>query len=125
MAKILLIEDEEHIRAAISEELLDSGFDVSEAASGAEGLQAILNLRPDLVVCDWLMPGMTGGELLKTLRADHGNFDELPFVFLSAHADQVHKAEGLELGADAYLTKPIDFDLLLETVDTLISKEAA
>jgi DNA-binding response OmpR family regulator len=76
----------------------------------------IVNNRPDLIVSDISMPGMNGYVLLKTLRQKHPEFAETPFIFLSALADRDHLIDGLELGADNYLTKPIDYDLLIARV---------
>ena len=116
-AKLLCVEDEPDIREVIVEELLDSGFEVIEATNGVEGLKAILEQRPDLVVCDCLMPAMSGIELLQTLRQEHPEKAELPFIFLSAHANESDVERGMRSGAQHYLTKPIDLDLLIETVN--------
>ena len=116
-ATLLCVEDEPDIREAIAEELIDSGFQVIEAGNGALGLQAILDHRPDLVVCDCLMPMMSGIELLQTLRRDHPDYDDVPFIFLSAHANESDVERGKQTGAEHYLTKPIDLDLLVETVN--------
>lgn len=120
MARVLLIEDDDGIRDLLTEELSDAGHDVIEAETGEKGLSAILDAPPDLVISDWLMPDMSGGELLQTLKSDHPQLSGMPFVLVSAFADKAHHEEGLELGADAYLTKPVDFELLLETVDKLL-----
>jgi len=116
-ATLLCVEDEPDIREAIVEELVDCGFQVIEASNGALGLQAVLDQRPDLVVCDCLMPVMSGIELLQTLRRDHPDYDDVPFIFLSAHASESDVELGKETGAEHYLTKPIDLDLLVETVN--------
>ncbi len=116
MAIVLCIEDEAHLREIIVEELEDEGYDVLEANNGREGLDMILRHRPDMVVSDITMPQMNGHELLLELRENHPKFAELPFIFLSALADKSQVIEGLELGADDYLTKPIDYDMLLVKV---------
>ncbi len=116
MATVLCIEDEAPLREIIVEELEDEGYDVLEANDGREGLDMILRHRPDMVVSDITMPRMNGHELLLELRQNHPRYAELPFVFLSALADKSQIIEGLELGADDYLTKPIDYDMLLVKV---------
>ncbi len=116
MAIVLCIEDETHLREIIVEELEDEGYDVLEANNGREGLDMILHHHPDMVVSDITMPLMNGHELLLELRENHPKFAELPFIFLSALADKSQVIEGLELGADDYLTKPIDYDMLLVKV---------
>ena len=113
MTTILCIEDEVVLREDIAEELEDAGYDVHQAGDGNEGLEMILKLEPDLVICDITMPHMNGHELVKTLRENHPQCADTPFIFLSALADRHDILEGLNLGADDYLTKPIDFDLLL------------
>ena len=123
MAKILCVEDESTIRMLISEALSDVGHEVFEAADGAAGLEQILRHAPDLVICDSLMPEKTGFELFQEIRDRYPQHREVPFVFLSAHADQTNIDEGLSLGAAAYLTKPIDLDLLIETMDRALQSQ--
>jgi len=111
-ATILVIDDESLLREDIVEELEDDGYRVFQASDGHEGLKQILQHHPDLVVCDITMPRKNGYELLKEVRNEHGISAEMPFIFLSALADKEHVLAGLKLGADNYLTKPVDFDVL-------------
>lgn len=120
MTKIVCVEDEEMIRALIVDELEDAGYQVVQAADGAEGLNVILNEQPDLVLSDWLMPQMSGPDLLSALRQDHPDCAALPFVFVSAYSDDQSCNEGVRLGASAYIPKPVKFDFLLDTVARLI-----
>jgi DNA-binding NarL/FixJ family response regulator len=115
--KILCIEDDRETAALIAEELLDRGYDVTVAHDGREGLAAILRLMPDLVLSDISMPAMSGFELLERLTALAPRFSYVPFVFLTALTDRENELKGRQLGADDYVTKPIDFDLL----DTIIA----
>lgn len=124
MAKILCLEDEADIRSDVVEELEDAGHQVLAVANGREGLQEIPGFQPDLIVSDCLMPKMTGLEFFQALRRDLPEFTDTPFMFLSAHADKSQMEKGLQLGADAYLTKPIDFDRLLAMVNSLLSRTA-
>jgi DNA-binding response OmpR family regulator len=110
--RILCIEDDRETAALIAEELSDRGFGVSIAYSGEEGLAAILRERPDLVLSDISMPVMSGFELLERLIALAPRFEAMPFVFLTALADRDNELKGRRLGADDYVTKPIDFDML-------------
>lgn len=123
MARILNVEDEADLQADIVEELADAGHEVFTATTGEEGLKAVIEHAPDLIVCDSLMPVMTGLEFFARLRADHPEMNDVPFIFLSAHADRTHVEDGLERGADAYLTKPVDFDELLRTVASLLERK--
>jgi DNA-binding NarL/FixJ family response regulator len=110
--KILCIEDDRETAALIAEELVDRGYDVSVAHDGREGLAAILRTMPDLVLSDISMPAMSGFELLESLVALAPRFSKMPFVFLTALTDRDNELKGRQLGADDYVTKPIDFELL-------------
>jgi len=113
MAKILCIEDELDLREDIAEELSEANHDVLLAGDGHEGLNMILGHKPDLVVSDITMPRMSGLTLLSELREKHSKFADMPFIFLSALADQKDVLDGMKLGADDYITKPINYELLL------------
>jgi DNA-binding response OmpR family regulator len=110
--KILCIEDDRETAALIAEELLDRGYEVTVAQDGREGLAAILRTMPDLVLSDISMPAMSGFELLESLIALAPRFSKMPFVFLTALTDRDNELKGRQLGADDYVTKPIDFDML-------------
>jgi len=110
--KILCIEDDRETAALIAEELVDRGYAVSLAHDGREGLAAILKTMPDLVLSDISMPLMSGFELLEQLIALAPRFAKMPFVFLTALTDRDNELKGRQLGADDYVTKPIDFDVL-------------
>jgi DNA-binding response OmpR family regulator len=119
--KILCIEDDRETAALIAEELLDRGYEVTVAHDGREGLAAILRTMPDLVLSDISMPVMSGFELLERLIALAPRFSKMPFVFLTALTDRDNELRGRQLGADDYVTKPIDFELLA----TIISARLA
>jgi DNA-binding response OmpR family regulator len=110
--KILCIEDDRETAALIAEELIDRGYAVTLAHDGREGFAAILKTTPDLVLSDISMPMMSGFELLERLIALAPRFAKMPFVFLTALTDRDNELKGRQLGADDYVTKPIDFDLL-------------
>ena len=110
--KILCIEDDRETAALIVEELEDRDFEVSVAYSGQEGLLAIMKNSPDLVLCDIGMPTMTGFEVLERLTELAPRIGRIPFVFLTALGDRASELKGRGLGADDYVTKPIDFDRL-------------
>ncbi|MGC2413520.1 MAG: response regulator transcription factor [Stellaceae bacterium] len=110
--KILCIEDDRETAALIVEELVDRGYAVSIAHDGSEGLAAILKIMPDLVLSDISMPVLSGFEVLERLIALAPRFAKMPFVFLTALTDRDNELKGRQLGADDYVTKPIDFDVL-------------
>lgn len=111
---ILCVEDEADLRRDIADELTEAGYDVMEARNGEEALALFDATRPDLILCDISMPDLNGYDVLKAVQAQ-GQVD-IPFVFLSALGDPREVVEGKRLGADDYLVKPIDYDLLLATV---------
>ena len=110
--KILCIEDDRETAALIAEELVDRGYDVSVAHDGHDGLAAILTKTPDLVLSDISMPVMSGFEVLERLISLAPRFSKMPFVFLTALTDRESELKGRQLGADDYVVKPIDFDML-------------
>jgi len=110
--KILCIDDDRAITALVAEELTARGFDMVVAHDGHEGFVAILKLMPDLVLCDVSMPIMSGFEVLERLNSLAPRLGHIPFVFLTALADRESELRARRLGADDYVTKPIDFDML-------------
>jgi DNA-binding response OmpR family regulator len=110
--KILCIEDDREAAALIVEELADQGFEPIAAHDGQAGYDAILEHMPDLVLCDINMPVMSGFEVLERLNAFAPRFRSIPFVFLTAMADRENELRGRHLGADDYVVKPVDFEVL-------------
>jgi DNA-binding response OmpR family regulator len=119
--KILCIEDDRETAGLIAEELVDRGYDVTLAHDGREGLAAILRIMPDLVLSDISMPAMSGFELLERLIALAPRFAKMPFVFLTALTDRDNELKGRQLGADDYVTKPIDFDMLTAIINARLA----
>jgi len=119
--KILCIEDDRETAALIAEELVERGFEVSVAHDGRMGLAAILKNMPDLVLSDISMPVMSGFELLERLTALEPRFAKMPFVFLTALTDRDNELKGRQLGADDYVTKPIDFDVLTTIINARLA----
>jgi DNA-binding NarL/FixJ family response regulator len=117
-ALVLCVEDEEDLRRDIADELTEAGYDVIEARNGEAALKKLEQARPDLILCDISMPGaMSGYDVLKAAKSCNSDCADIPFVFLSALADSRQVVDGKRLGADDYLVKPIDYDLLLATVE--------
>src|SRR6202140_2396479 len=122
--KILCIEDDRDTASLICEELVDRGFEVRAAYNGREGLAAILKEPPDLVLSDVGMPGMSGFELLRALTSMEPRFESMPFVFLTALSDHDNELKGWQLGADDYLTKPVDSDVLVALLTARLARVA-
>jgi len=110
--RVLCIEDDQECARLIAEELSDWGFEVRIAYNGEEGVAVIERQWPDLVLCDICMPGMSGYDVLKRSTALAPRFGKVPFVFLTALTERDKELKARQLGADGYITKPIDFDVL-------------
>jgi DNA-binding response OmpR family regulator len=123
-SKILCIEDDRETAALIAEELTERGYEVAVAHDGQEGFAAILRMMPDLVLCDISMPMMSGFEVLERLTAIMPRFGNMPFVFLTALTDRDNELKGRQLGADDYVTKPIDFDVLGAIISARLARVA-
>src|ERR1022692_1995170 len=122
--KILCIEDDRDTASLICEELVDRGFEVQAAYNGRDGLAAILKEPPDLVLSDVGMPGMSGFELLATITSMEPRFESMPFVFLTALGDIDNELKGWQLGADDYLIKPVDYDVLAALITARLARVA-
>jgi DNA-binding response OmpR family regulator len=122
--KLLCVEDDRDTASLICEELVDRGFSVRVAYNGRDGLASILEEPPDLVLSDVGMPGMSGFELLERLTRMEPRFEAMPFVFLTALGDHDNELKGWRLGADDYLTKPVDYDVLAALITARLSRVA-
>jgi DNA-binding NarL/FixJ family response regulator len=120
---ILCVEDENDLRSDIAEELEAANYRVLQAANGSEALALLEKHRPDLVLCDITMPGLGGYDVLKALRGQ-GNMVDVPFIFLTALAERNDVLTGKQAGADDYLVKPIDYEILLATVAARLDQVA-
>lgn len=115
MRKILIIEDEAAIRENTQEILEAQGFEVIGADNGIVGLRLAKSKLPDLILCDVIMPELNGFETLSALRQD-ATTELIPLIFLTAKASREDLRQGMELGADDYLTKPFTAEELLGAV---------
>jgi DNA-binding response OmpR family regulator len=122
--KILCVEDDRDTASLICEELVDRGFEVRAAYNGRDALSAILKEPPNLVLSDIGMPGMSGFELLERLTSMEPRFESMPFVFLTALGDHDSELKGWQLGADDYLTKPVDYDVLAALIAARLARVA-
>jgi len=123
MANILLIEDNDEMRENTSEILTLDGHQVETASNGKEGVIKVQLNKPDLIICDIMMPELDGYGVLQMINRDP-NINHIPFIFLTAKADRSDIRKGMELGADDYLTKPFDDVELLAAVDTRLKKSS-
>lgn len=114
---ILCVEDEQELCHDIADELREAGYQVIETASVKEAWQSLQVIQPDLILCDISMPFESGYVLLEKVQQAGAVYANTPFVFLTALSDPIEVIRGKRQGADDYLIKPIDYDLLLATVE--------
>lgn len=124
MTKILVIEDQSSVRDNIIECLSAENFDTISAENGLDGILLARESMPDLILCDVMMPELDGYGVLTLLRQDPVTAT-IPFIFLTAKANKVDLRQGMELGADDYLTKPFTKNELLRAIATQLEKKAA
>ena len=122
MTKILVIEDDAPIRDKIVTVLKYENYDVIDAPNGREGVASAQQNRPDLIICDVLMPDMNGYSALAALRDDPITSD-IPVIFLTVAASRADMRKGMELGADDYITKPYTVEELLAAVRTRLERQ--
>jgi DNA-binding response OmpR family regulator len=120
--KILCIEDDRETAKLIANELSERGFYALIAYDAPVGLAAIRKKIPDLVLCDVGMPEMSGFELLASVSSATSRYARIPFIFLTGWADREYELRGRSLGADDYITKPIDFDILEEIIRARLAR---
>ena len=123
MTKILVIEDELAIRENITELLEAEEFEVFSTANGILGILWAKENMPDLVICDIMMPEISGHEVLKEMR-EIPQTKLLPFIFLTAMSDKQDIRKGMKLGADDYLTKPFSRSEILSAIDARLLRQA-
>lgn len=117
---ITLVDDDRNILTSVSMALETEGYAVKTYNDGEEGLKAILESTPDLVVLDIKMPRMDGMEVLTRLREK----SQVPVIFLTSKDDEVDEVIGLRMGADDYITKPFSLRLLIERIRALLRRES-
>jgi two-component system, sensor histidine kinase and response regulator len=123
MTKILIVEDDTSTRENIAEALIYNGYIPLQAENGKEGVEITIAENPDLIVCDINMPIMNGYEMLYHVR-NQRETAHIPFIFLTAQTDRTSMRDGMNLGADDYISKPFKQFELLEAIDTRLKKQA-
>ncbi len=121
MKKILLIEDNKDVRENTSEILKLAQYDVITAKNGKEGVELAQSDKPDLIICDIMMPILDGHGVLHMLSKNEET-SGIPFIFLTAKAERSDFRKGMEMGADDYLTKPFDDVELLNAIESRLKK---
>lgn len=121
MFRILVIDDDEQLGAALRRALAYEGYEVALARDGVDGLRQALEQHPDLIVLDVLMPGLDGFEVCRRLRAG----GDVPVLMLTARDDVADRVQGLDAGADDYLVKPFAVDEFLARVRALLRRRSS
>ncbi|MFN3201298.1 MAG: response regulator [Bradymonadia bacterium] len=122
--KVLIIEDDPHVRAILGEVLERAGFETHEAVDGQEGYERARRINPHLILCDIDMSGLDGHSVLRIIREDP-QLSHIPFIFLTGSDCEETRKEGFSLGADDYLTKPFSVETLLKIIETRLSRQRA
>lgn len=121
---VLIVEDEPEIREMLSFSLARGGYDVWEADSGEQALERLDGRLPALIVIDWMLPGMSGVDLIARIRRDDLTA-EIPLIMLTARGEEADKLKSFESGVDDYLTKPFSPKELLARVKALIRRSGS
>ena len=121
-SKVLLVEDESDVRELMLLHLKREGLDTAAAENGEEALKLLQTNRYDLVVLDWMLPGLSGLEICKRIRNQAPTGPQLPILMVTARADTADIVIGLEMGADDYITKPFDIPVFLARVRALLRR---
>lgn len=118
--KILIVDDDSHIREVLSFTLKKSGYDVFEAKDGFQAVELFNQIFPDLIILDIMMPEMEGTDVCRKIRAE----SSVPIVFLSSKDDEIDRIVGLEIGGDDYVTKPFSPRELVARVRAVLRRSA-
>ena len=118
---ILIVEDEPEIRELLNFSLTRAGFRVIEAESGESALQQLFNQLPDLVIVDWMLPGMSGVDLAKRIRKDEVT-SSLPLMMLTARNDEADVLKSFDTGIDDYMSKPFSPKELIARIKALMRR---
>jgi two-component system, cell cycle response regulator DivK len=119
MTRVLLVDDNELNRDTLSRRLGRHGFEVTTAINGRRAIELAAALLPDLILMDVSMPGMSGFEATRRLKADPTTCG-IPVIFLTAHARREDEEQAMASGGDNFATKPVELDRLLETMKTTL-----
>lgn len=119
--KILVIDDEEHILELLKFNLELSGFDVCVSSEANQAIELIGKEKPDLLLLDWMLPKISGIDILRKIRQDENIYD-LPVIMLTAKNMEDDKIQGLNVGADDYITKPFSIKELMARINTILRR---
>lgn len=121
--KVLVIDDSNTIRRTAETLLAKAGCDVSTASDGFDSLSKIVDIRPDVIFIDIMMPRMDGFEVATRVRASN-ELSNIPIIMMTSRTGDKHRQRAMELGVDHYMGKPYQEEHLLETLDELLSTQS-
>ncbi len=122
--RILIVDDEVAIREMIGIALDLAGYDCIEAEDALQAHHKIVDERPNLILLDWMLPGMTGIELCRRIKRDE-SLNEIPIIMLTARGEEDNKIQGLDAGADDYITKPFSTRELVSRIKAVLRRSSA
>ena len=120
--QVLLVEDEPAQREVLAYNLEAEGYVVRRAENGEEAMMMVREAAPDIIILDWMMPLLSGIEVCRQVKSA-AQTREIPVIMLSARSEEVDAIRGLDTGADDYVTKPIDFEVLCARMASQLSKK--
>ncbi len=120
-ARVLVVDDAANLRQTLAEILTEHGFDVRQAADGAQALRVVQEWGPELVFCDWRMPNGDGEALLRAVRASAPAVSSVPVIVMTAHGTSEVTIRAMQLGAYDFIAKPLDLDEICATADRALS----
>ncbi len=121
MLTLLIVEDDSAIRTMLARFLLGKNFNVKEAENGEQASTILGNINPDIILLDWMLPDLSGPQIIKKIRKNPVQRD-IPIIMLTARSEETDKIEGLDAGADDYMTKPVSLQELYARIRALIRR---
>jgi CheY-like chemotaxis protein len=121
MKKILLVADDTQLAENILDTLILNGYVVCHAANGDKGQQSLVSYKPDIIISDVVMCGMNGIELVQLIKQDH-RYRTIPIILISGRAAETDDQNEKKAGANIYLSKPVDTDVLIQSVNKLLKQ---
>lgn len=118
---ILIVDDEEPIRTMLSYNLERHGFTTKQAANGDEALKLVKEITPDIIILDWMLPGLSGIEVCTILRTKHQT-KNIPIIMLTAKGEEFDKVKGLDSGVDDYIVKPFSPNELVARIKAILRR---
>ncbi|MBF0483279.1 MAG: response regulator [Candidatus Omnitrophica bacterium] len=117
--KILVVDDDRIVLKILESRLTENGYDVTVSEYAAEGLEIVFKKKPDLIILDVMMPIINGYNFCKLLKSELKEIT-LPIIFLTSRSEEEDERIGYEMGADAYMSKPVEMNVLLDKIRNLI-----